>query len=62
MRTLLFGSTHLKHGRNFDYRNQPLNMCMRVCYLNCHESGLCCYLVTHIENILRPLQLFYFNL
>jgi hypothetical protein len=37
-------------------------MRMRVCYLDCHEAGLCCYLVIHIENLLRPLQLFYFHL
>jgi hypothetical protein len=24
-------------------------MRMRVCYLDCHEVGLCCYLVIHIE-------------
>jgi hypothetical protein len=29
-------------------------MNMRACYLDCHEAGLCCYLVTHIENLLRP--------
>jgi hypothetical protein len=56
--TLLLGSTPLKHGRHFDYWNQPLYM--RVCYLDCHKAGLCCYLVIHIENLLRPLQLFYF--
>jgi hypothetical protein len=33
-------------------------MRMRACYLDCHEAGLCCYLVMHIENLLRPLQLF----
>jgi hypothetical protein len=33
----------------FDYLNQPLNMRMRVCYVDCHEAGLCCYLVTHIK-------------
>jgi hypothetical protein len=27
-----------------------------------HETGLCCYLVIRIENLLRPLQLFYFQL
>jgi hypothetical protein len=59
-RTLLFGITLLKHRRYFDYWNQPLNM--RVCYLEYHEAGLCCYLVTHIKNLLRPLQLFYFYL
>jgi hypothetical protein len=49
--TLLFGSTHFKHGRHFDYWNQPLNMRMCVCYL-----------VIYIENLLHPLQLFYFHL
>jgi hypothetical protein len=29
---------------------------------DCHEAGLCCYLVIHIENFIRPLQLFYFHL
>jgi hypothetical protein len=29
-RTLLFGNTVLKHGCNFDYWNQPLNMRMRL--------------------------------
>jgi hypothetical protein len=57
-RTLLFGSTPFKHGSHFDYWNQPLNMHMHVCYLSCHEAGLCCYLVIHIENLLHPLQLF----
>jgi hypothetical protein len=28
---------------------------MCVYYLDCHEAGLCCYLVIHIENLLRPL-------
>jgi hypothetical protein len=31
---------------------------MRACYLNCHEAGLYCSIVIHIENLLRPLQLF----
>jgi hypothetical protein len=35
---------------------------MRDCYLDSHEAGLCCYLVIYIENLLRPLQLFYYNL
>jgi hypothetical protein len=61
-RTVIFGGTHLKHGRYFDYRNQPQNMCMLVCYWNYHEAGLYCYLVIHIENILHLLQLFYFHL
>jgi hypothetical protein len=35
---------------------------MRVCYLDCHEAGVCCYLVIHVENVLRPLQMFCFHL
>jgi hypothetical protein len=61
-RALLFLSTHLKHGSHFDYWNQSLNIHMCVCYLDCHEAGLCCYLVIRIENLLRPLQLSYFYL
>jgi hypothetical protein len=34
-------------------------MRMRVCYLDCHEAELCCYLVIHTENLFRPLQPFY---
>jgi hypothetical protein len=60
--TLLLGSILLKRGRRFEYWNQPLNTRMRVCCLDCHEAGLCCYLVIHIENLLRPLQLFHFHL
>jgi hypothetical protein len=37
-------------------------MRIRVCYLDCHESGLDCYLVIYIEKLLRLLQLFYFHL
>jgi hypothetical protein len=59
-RMLLFGSTILKQGRHFDYWNQPLNMC--ICYLDCHEAGLCYYLVIQIENISCPLQSVYFHL
>jgi hypothetical protein len=51
-----------KHGRHFDYWNDPLIMRMRVCNLDCHETGLYSYLVIHIENLLLPLQLFYFHL
>jgi hypothetical protein len=61
-RMLLFGTIPLKHGRQFDYRNPPLDMGMRVCFLNCHAAGLFCYLDIHIEIILRPLRLFYFHL
>jgi hypothetical protein len=57
-----FVSTPLKHCRHFYYWNQPLNMSMRVCYLGCHEAGLCCYLMIHIQNLLHQLQLFYFHL
>jgi hypothetical protein len=60
--TLLFDCTLLKHGRHFDHWNQPLNMRMRVCYLDCHEARLCCYLIIHIEKLLHPLLLFYFHL
>jgi hypothetical protein len=56
----LFGSTFLRHIRQFDYRNQSLKL--RVCYLGCHEAGLCCYLMINIEYLLCPLQLFYFHL
>jgi hypothetical protein len=61
-RTLLFGNTLIKHGRHFDYWYQPLNMFLHVCYLECHEAGLFCYLVIHIENLLCPFQVFYFHL
>jgi hypothetical protein len=61
-RTPLFDSTLLKHRRHCDYQNQPLNMRMRVCYLDYHEAGLCCYLVIHIESLLHPSELFYFHL
>jgi uncharacterized membrane protein YvlD (DUF360 family) len=30
-------------------------MRMRVCYLDSHEAGLCCYLVISIEDLIRPL-------
>jgi hypothetical protein len=40
--TLLFWSILLKYGRHFDYWNHPRNMSMLVCYLDCHEAGLCC--------------------
>jgi hypothetical protein len=59
-RTLLFCRTLLKHGHHSDYWNQPQNICKCICYLDCHEAGLCCYLVIYIENLLHPLQLFYF--
>jgi hypothetical protein len=35
-------------------------MRMRVYSLDFHEAGLCCNLVTRIEQLLRPLQLFTF--
>jgi hypothetical protein len=61
-RQVLSGCTLLKHSRHFDYWNQLLNMDMCICYLDCHEAGLCCYLLILIENLLHPLQLFYFHL
>jgi hypothetical protein len=60
-RTLFSVVTPLNLDHHCDYWNQPLNMRMRVCYMDCHEAGLCSYLVIYIENILRPLQLFYFH-
>jgi hypothetical protein len=59
---LLFGSTLLEHGRRFDYWNQPLNMLIHFCYLDCHAVGLCCYLVIYIEKLLHQLQVIYFHL
>jgi hypothetical protein len=44
-----------KHGRHYGHWNRPVNLSMRVCYLDCHEAGMCCYLVIHRENLLRPL-------
>jgi hypothetical protein len=35
-----------------------VSMRMPVYYLDCHEAELCCCLLIHIENLLRPLQLF----
>jgi hypothetical protein len=35
---------------------------MHICNMDCHEAGLCCYLVIHIENLLHTLQMFYFYL
>jgi hypothetical protein len=61
-RTLLLGDTLLKHGRHFDYWNQPQNIRMRVCYPDCHEAELYCYVIIHIENLLRQLELLYFHL
>jgi hypothetical protein len=61
-RTLVFGRILLKHSHHFDYWKQPLNMRMRVCYLDCHKAGLYWYLMIHLENVLWPLQLFYFHL
>jgi hypothetical protein len=52
-RTLLLGSILLKRGRHFDYWNQPLTTSMRLCYLDCHEAGLCCYLV---QNLWKPIK------
>jgi membrane-associated PAP2 superfamily phosphatase len=35
---------------------------MRVCYLDCLEFGLCCYLVIHVENLLYSCHLLCFHL
>jgi hypothetical protein len=61
-RTLLFSITLLKHGQHFDYWNQTMNMHMSTFYIDCHEAQLCCYIVIYTENLLHPLQLFYFHL
>jgi hypothetical protein len=37
-------------------------ICTCDCYLDCHEAGLYCYLVIHMENLLHLLQMFYFHL
>jgi hypothetical protein len=38
-------------------------MRMRVCYQDCHEAGLCCYIVVYIEKplatLLLPIVTFY---
>jgi hypothetical protein len=31
-------------------------MGMRVCYLDCHEARLCCYLVIHVENLVLSIR------
>jgi hypothetical protein len=59
-RTLLFGNIPLKHGRHFDYRNEPLNIHMCVCYRDCHEAGLCCYIVVHTETYYAHCSCFIF--
>jgi hypothetical protein len=61
-RNLFFISIPPSTAAHFDYWNQPVNMHMRVCCLHAHEAGLCCYLAIHTENLLYPLQLFYFHL
>jgi hypothetical protein len=35
-------------------------MFMSVCYLDCHEAGLCCYLLIQIQNLLHRIQLISF--
>jgi hypothetical protein len=61
-RMLLFSSTHSSMVAILTPETSLLNMRMCVCYLDCHEGGLCCYLVICIENVLCPLQMFYFHL
>jgi hypothetical protein len=58
-----FSVVHSSSSLHFDFWNQPLKMCMRVCYPDLrHGAGLCCYLVTHLGNLLCPFRLFYFHL
>jgi hypothetical protein len=58
-RTLLFGSIISSTVAILTTETIPWTC---VCYLDCHEAGLCCYVVVHIGNMLHPLQLFYFHL
>jgi hypothetical protein len=37
-------------------------ICACNCYLDCHEAGLYCYLVIHIEKLFNLLRLYYFHL
>jgi hypothetical protein len=48
-RMLLISNTLLQHSYHFDCWNQPLNLLMRVCCLDCYEARLCRYLVIHIK-------------
>jgi hypothetical protein len=52
--TLLFGNTLLSHSRNFHCWNQPLNMCLRVFYLECHEGDTHRKPITSITSVLLP--------
>jgi hypothetical protein len=61
-RTLILSSTPFKQGRLFYYWNQPLNMRILICYLDCNEAALFCYLLVHIGNLLYQLHLFSFYL
>jgi hypothetical protein len=61
-RRLLFGITLPKHGRHFYYWNQPLNMCMSRCYIDCYEAGLCCYLVITDRKPITSITAVYFHL
>jgi hypothetical protein len=58
-RTLFFGSTPSSKVAIFTSWNQPLIMLMRVCYVDCNEAGLCCYLAIHIGNLFRQIKLFF---
>jgi hypothetical protein len=46
-----YSVVHTQAQSHFAYCNQPLNMHMHVCYIDCHGAGLCCYLVIHIGNL-----------
>jgi hypothetical protein len=37
-------------------------MRMRFCCLDCHEAGICCYLMKHIENLLLPFVTYFLSL
>jgi hypothetical protein len=58
---MLFSRTLLKHSHHFDYWNQALNVRMCVCFVDCREAGVCCYLMIHLENLLHPFQLIYLH-
>jgi hypothetical protein len=53
---MLFGSTLVKHGSHLTTETSLWTSHAHLL------PRLCCYLVIHIENLLRPLQLFYFRL
>jgi hypothetical protein len=48
-RTMLFGS-YTQARSPFGLLKSAFEVTLHVCFLDCHEAGLCCYLVIHIEN------------